>query len=122
MLGKTRILVTNQLHFLPNVDRILLVSDGVIKEEGTFEEISKNGRLFQKLMENAGKMEKQGEGKEDGKNSDLEDLNATSNEMVEIDELLKNANPAKKRKGRKAVLVKQEEKETGVVSWNVLMR
>ncbi|XP_017970733.1 PREDICTED: ABC transporter C family member 12 isoform X2 [Theobroma cacao] len=122
LLGKTRILVTNQLHFLPHVDRILLVSDGVIKEEGTFEEISKNGRLFQKLMENAGKMEKQGEGKEDGKNSDLEDLNATSNEMVEIDELLKNANPAKKRKGRKAVLVKQEEKETGVVSWNVLMR
>ncbi|XWS55357.1 hypothetical protein CRYUN_Cryun10bG0167700 [Craigia yunnanensis] len=120
--GKTRILVTNQLHFLPHVDRILLVYDGVIKEEGTFEEISKNGRLFQKLMENAGKMEKQGEGKEDGKNFDLEDLKPTSNETVEINELLKNANPAKKRKRKKAVLVKQEERETGVVSWNVLMR
>ena len=120
--GKTRILVTNQLHFLPYVDRILLVYDGVIKEEGTFEEISKNGRLFQKLMENAGKMEKQGEGKEDGKNFDLEDLKPTSNEMVEINELLKNANPAKKRKRRKGVLVKQEERETGVISWKVLMR
>ncbi|XVE94233.1 hypothetical protein REPUB_Repub01dG0264000 [Reevesia pubescens] len=117
--GKTIILVTNQLHFLPHVDRILLVCDGVIKEEGTFEEISKNGRLFQKLMENAGKMEKQGEGKEDGENFNLEDLKPTSDEMVEINEKLKNA---KKRKGRKAVLVKQEERETGVVSWNVLMR
>lgn len=120
--GKTRILVTNQLHFLPHVDHILLVSDGVIKEEGTFEEISKHGWLFQKLMENAGKMEKKEEGKEDRKNFDLEDLKPTSNEMVEINERLKNSNPAKKRKGRKAVLVKQEERETGVVSWNVLTR
>ncbi|KAG8474416.1 hypothetical protein CXB51_033997 [Gossypium anomalum] len=119
--GKTRILVTNQLHFLPHVDYILLVANGVIKEEGTFEEISKNGRLFQKLMENAGKMEKQEE-KDDGKNFNLEDLKPKSNEMVEINELQKNANPAKRRKGRKAVLVKQEERETGVVSWNVLMR
>ncbi|PPD68206.1 hypothetical protein GOBAR_DD34915 [Gossypium barbadense] len=77
--------------------------------------------LFQKLMENAGKMEKQEE-KDDGKNFDLEDLKPKSNEMVEINELQKNANPAKRRKGRKAVLVKQEERETGVVSWNVLMR
>ncbi|TYH94556.1 hypothetical protein ES332_A12G049000v1 [Gossypium tomentosum] len=119
--GKTRILVTNQLHFLPYVDYILLVANGVIKEQGTFEEISKNGRLFQKLMENAGKMEKQEE-KDDGKNFDLEDLKPKSNEMVEINEQQKNANPAKRRKGRKAVLVKQEERETGVVSWNVLMR
>ncbi|XP_022762662.1 ABC transporter C family member 12-like isoform X1 [Durio zibethinus] len=120
--GKTRILVTNQLHFLPHVDRILLVSDGVIKEEGTFEEISKNGRLFQKLMENAGKMEKQGAEKEDGKDFDLEDFKPTSNEMVNRNELLKNAKPGKKGKGRKAALVKQEERETGVVGWNVLMR
>ncbi|PPS08139.1 hypothetical protein GOBAR_AA12508 [Gossypium barbadense] len=119
--GKTRILVTNQLHFLPHVDRILLVANGVIKEDGTFEMISKNGRLFQKLMENAGKMEKQEE-TDDGKNFDLEDLKPNSNEMVEINELQKNANRAKRRKGRKAVLVKQEERETGVVSWNVLMR
>ncbi|KAK8553909.1 hypothetical protein V6N12_030888 [Hibiscus sabdariffa] len=119
--GKTRILVTNQLHFLPHVDHIVLVADGVIKEEGTFEEISKNGRLFQKLMENAGKMERQEE-KDDGKNFDLEDLKPKSNEIDEMNELLKKENPAKRRKGRKAVLVKQEERETGVVSWNVLTR
>lgn len=65
---------------------------------------------------------KKEEGKEDRKNFDLEDLKPTSNEMVEINERLKNSNPAKKRKGRKAVLVKQEERETGVVSWNVLTR
>ncbi|OMO92331.1 hypothetical protein COLO4_17675 [Corchorus olitorius] len=119
--GKTRILVTNQLHFLPHVDRILLVFDGRIKEEGTLEEISKKGKLFQKLMENAGKLEKQREGKQDGKIFE-EDLKPTSDGMVEINELLKNANPAKTKKERKALLVKQEERETGVVSWKVLMR
>ena len=55
--GKTQILVTNQLHFLPHVDRIILIHEGMIKEEGTYEELISHGPLFQKLMENAGKME-----------------------------------------------------------------
>ena len=29
--GKTRVLVTNQLHFLPEVDKIILVSEGMVK-------------------------------------------------------------------------------------------
>ncbi|KAK8708770.1 hypothetical protein V6N13_059807 [Hibiscus sabdariffa] len=120
--GKTRILVTNQLHFLPHVDHILLVSNGVIKEQGTFEEISKKGRIFQKLMENAGKMEKQGEGKADEKYIDLEESKPTSNNMVEINDMLKDEKAANKRTGRKATLVKKEDRETGVVSWNVVMR
>ncbi|RVW98454.1 ABC transporter C family member 12 [Vitis vinifera] len=53
--GKTRVLVTNQLHFLPEVDRIILVSEGMVKQDGTFDELSKNSMLFQKLMENAGR-------------------------------------------------------------------
>ncbi|KAK8320855.1 hypothetical protein V6Z12_A12G063600 [Gossypium hirsutum] len=121
--GKTRILVTNQLHCLPHVDYILVVSNGVIKEEGTFEEVSRKGRIFQKLMENAGKMEKQ-EGKGDERYIDMENLEPNSNKMVEskINDILKDANAANRRKGMKATLVKQEERETGLVSWNVLMR
>ena len=55
--GKTQVLVTNQLHFLPHVDRIILIHEGMIKEEGTYEELINHGPFFQKLMENAGKME-----------------------------------------------------------------
>ncbi|EEF35769.1 ABC transporter C family member 12 [Ricinus communis] len=120
--GKTRVLVTNQLHFLPQVDRIILVSEGMIKEEGTFEELSKSGKLFQKLMENAGKMEEikeQEEGQEDSKNLDNESSKPAANEL---NELTQNVGQMKKGKGRKSVLVKQEERETGVVSWKVLMR
>ncbi|GLT67383.1 hypothetical protein SLA2020_396970 [Shorea laevis] len=119
--GKTRILVTNQLHFLPHVDQIILVSEGMIKEEGTFEELSKNGKLFQKMMENAGKMEEMDEqGKEnEEKNSDEKISKEAANGVAEVNDLPNNA---KKGKGRKSVLIKQEERETGVVSWNVLMR
>jgi len=56
--GKTRVLVTNQLHFLPQVEKIIFLSEGMIKEEGTFEELFKNSELFQKLMENAGKIKR----------------------------------------------------------------
>ncbi|KAK6150130.1 hypothetical protein DH2020_017655 [Rehmannia glutinosa] len=118
--GKTRVLVTNQLHFLSQVDRILLVHEGTVKEEGTFEELSNNGVLFQKLMENAGKMEEYVEEKEDfGKIDDKTSkpiVNGLNNEVP------KDANQTNKKKEGKSILIKQEERETGVVSWHVLMR
>ncbi|XP_057763903.1 ABC transporter C family member 2-like [Salvia miltiorrhiza] len=117
--GKTRVLVTNQLHFLSEVDRILLVHEGTVKEEGTFEELSNSGVLFQKLMENAGKMEEYVEEPEDvGKVNDIDykpTVNGTNDEMS------KDENQTNKKQG-KSILIKQEERETGVVSWNVLMR
>ncbi|XP_068657301.1 ABC transporter C family member 2-like [Aristolochia californica] len=121
--GRTRVLVTNQLHFLPQVDRIILVHEGLVKENGTFEELSKNGVLFQKLMENAGKMEENVAEDEVGE-VDVEKTkkpvaNGVPNQVE--DGLSKSANGSNKKEG-KSVLVKQEERETGVVSWNVLMR
>ncbi|XP_047942047.1 ABC transporter C family member 2-like [Salvia hispanica] len=117
--GKTRVLVTNQLHFLSEVDRILLVHEGTVKEEGTYEELSNNGILFQKLMENAGKMEEYVEEPEDvGKVDDKDSkptVNGTNNEMS------RDENHTHKKEG-KSILIKQEERETGVVSWSVLMR
>lgn len=118
--GKTRVLVTNQLHFLPQVDKIILVHEGMVKEEGTFEELSNNGVMFQKLMENAGKMEENMEGKEEVEDHDPKTPKPAEN--GELNGLLENASHTDKGKKGKAVLIKQEERETGVVSWNVLMR
>lgn len=113
-------LVTNQLHFLSQADRIILVHEGMIKEEGTFEELSNNGMLFQKLMENAGKMEEYVEEKEDNETND----HTTSSKPVANGVLndVKTANDKSKPKGGKSVLIKQEERETGVVSLKVLSR
>ncbi|KAL6197137.1 hypothetical protein ACLB2K_032749 [Fragaria x ananassa] len=118
--GKTRVLVTNQLHFLPQVDEIILVSDGTIKEKGTFKDLSENSLLFQKLMENAGKMEEHVEEKEDSKTDYQETSLPVSNGAV--NDLPKDASYTKKGKGMRSVLIKQEERETGVVSWKILQR
>ncbi|KAF3325693.1 ABC transporter C family member 2-like protein [Carex littledalei] len=118
--NKTRVLVTNQLHFLPYVDRIILVHDGVVKEEGTFEELSDTGELFKKLMENAGKMEEQQEDDKEG------DKNGTDGTKVNGDAVAIGngtvADKAGKGKEGKSMLIKQEERETGVVSAKVLSR
>ncbi|XP_076949695.1 ABC transporter C family member 2-like [Bidens hawaiensis] len=111
--GKTRVLVTNQLHFLSQVDRIMLVHEGMVKEEGSYEELSQNGVLFQRLMENAGKMEEYVEEKEVG------DSDSKTSKPVANGELVKDSG---KKKETKSVLIKQEERETGVVSFNVLKR
>ena len=118
--GKTRVLVTNQLYFLPQVDKIILVSEGMIKEEGTFKELSSGGILFQKLMENAGKLEEHVDEKEDGIDLDYKSLKPA--DIVMQNGLPNSANSKNKRKEGKSVLIKQEEREIGVVSWNVLTR
>uniref|UniRef100_A0A7N0T3S0 ABC-type xenobiotic transporter n=1 Tax=Kalanchoe fedtschenkoi TaxID=63787 RepID=A0A7N0T3S0_KALFE len=116
---KTRVLVTNQLHFLSQVDRIILVHEGMVKEMGTFEELSNNGPLFQKLMENAGKMEEHVEEEEENKKVELDTSiplpNGATNDSTKL------AGHANKKQG-KSILIKKEDRETGVVSWNVLVR
>ncbi|KAJ1414206.1 P-loop containing nucleoside triphosphate hydrolase [Sesbania bispinosa] len=118
--GKTRVLVTNQLHFLSQVDRIILIHEGMVKEEGTFEELSNQGPLFQKLMENAGKMEEYEEEKLDTETTDQ--IQKSSSKPVANGAIDDYAKSGSKPKEGKSILIKQEERETGVVSWNVLMR
>ena len=100
----------------------MLVHEGEVKEEGTFEELYKNGRLFQRLMESAGKLEETSEENEDSRTVDTKrssefPANLTTNDLNKQD-----VSPSENRKEQKSVLIKQEERETGVVSWNVLMR
>ncbi|KAF3656536.1 ABC transporter C family member 2 [Capsicum annuum] len=116
--GKTRVLVTNQLHFLPLMDRIILVSEGMVKEDGTFEELLEHGTLFPKLMENAGKMESHVVETEYDSNFD----NECSQSPNIRHELQKDVTSITKMRAGKSVLIRQEERETGIVNWNVLIR
>ncbi|XP_047332545.1 ABC transporter C family member 12-like isoform X2 [Impatiens glandulifera] len=118
--GKTRVLVTNQLHFLPRVDKIILVSDGMIKEEGTYEELSRTGKLFKKLMANAGKMEEHVNSAEDYISLEHKPVTSIVNEIE--NGFPQSMTSTNKRKEGKSVLIKQEERETGVVSFKVLTR
>lgn len=115
-------LVTNQLHFLPNVDRIIVVHGGTVKEDGTFDELCISGEIFQKLMENAGKME---EHSEENNLAELENggnVEENGEQTVNQDGFEKNEIGPDKEKKKNSTLIKQEDREMGVVSWNVLVR
>ena len=105
------------------MDRIILVHEGTVKEEGTYEELSNNGPLFQRLMENAGKVEEYSEenGEAEAVQTAIAPLTNGSTNTLQMngtdDKKAKEEN-----KGGKSVLIKQEERETGVVSWRVLKR
>lgn len=61
MAGRTRILVTHQLHVLPHADRIFYMQEGKIVEEGTYQELIANGGNFSRLADKFGAKEEKTE-------------------------------------------------------------
>ncbi|KAJ7678475.1 ABC transporter [Mycena rosella] len=59
--GKTRILVTHALHFLPYVDYIITVADGRIAERGTYTELIQKDGEFSKFIAEFGSKEQSAE-------------------------------------------------------------
>ncbi len=51
MKNKTRVLVTHQVHHLTQVDKILLLEDGRVKAQGSFDEIMSQGIDVNSLMQ-----------------------------------------------------------------------
>ncbi|CAK9781035.1 hypothetical protein CC85DRAFT_282605 [Cutaneotrichosporon oleaginosum] len=52
--GKTRILVTHALHFLPHVDHIIVLENGRVSETGTYQELKDAEGPFSKLVREFG--------------------------------------------------------------------
>ncbi|XP_053387287.1 multidrug resistance-associated protein 1-like [Mercenaria mercenaria] len=50
--NKTRILVTHGIHWLPMVDRIIVMKDGRISESGTYSDLINMGGAFAEFIEN----------------------------------------------------------------------
>jgi len=61
--GRTKILVTHALHFLPHVDYIYTIADGQIMERGTYADLMANDGIFSRFVKEFGS--KQEEKKED---------------------------------------------------------
>ena len=60
MRNQTRILVTNQLSVLPRVDRILVLEEGKIAQQGTYAELEAAPGVFRTLLETLGKEQDEG--------------------------------------------------------------
>lgn len=64
-IGKTRILVTHALHFLPQVDYIFTVVDGRIAERGTYSELVAKDGAFSRFVKEFGSKDNQKEQEEE---------------------------------------------------------
>jgi ABC-type multidrug transport system ATPase subunit len=113
--GKTRILVTHTLHFLPQVDYIYAVADGRIVEQGTYADLMAKGQAFAKFFTEFGTQEHE----EKKKNEEAEE--GAIEEAGEAKEGEDKKSGAVKRVAAKAgpALMQEEERNTGAIEWDV---
>lgn len=114
-VGKTRILVTHALHFLPQVDYIFTVVDGRIAERGTYLELlMREGGAFSRFVKEFGAQEQREEEEEEAvEEAGLED------EIEEDDVELKKSEQRKKSKKADTAMMQEEERNTGAVNNDV---
>ncbi|PPQ68225.1 hypothetical protein CVT26_005758 [Gymnopilus dilepis] len=109
--GKTRILVTHALHFLPQVDYIYVIADGRIAEQGTYHDLMAREGEFSAFIKEFGSAEE-----EEKKDEEEEDA-------IEDDEAKDKKEKEKLEKMKKAVagaaLMQAEERNTGAIAWDV---
>ncbi|TFK46118.1 ABC transporter [Heliocybe sulcata] len=107
--GKTRLLVTHALHFLPQVDYIYTMLDGRIAERGTYEELISNDGAFAKFIRDFGTKES---------SDPREEEESVEEEHGEAEG--KKAEEKQKKKAMAAKTMTQaEERNTGSISWKV---
>lgn len=110
--GKTRILVTHALHFLPDVDYIYVISDGRVVEQGPYSELMANGKAFAQFVTEFGSNEEQKEGEQ------AEGVKAPDAPTAEADIKKEGATPSQKPTSGSG-LMQAEERNTGAIAWDV---
>ncbi|KAI9339971.1 P-loop containing nucleoside triphosphate hydrolase protein [Obelidium mucronatum] len=105
---KTRILVTHQLHFLSRADRIVVMRDGEIVEQGAYQDLVAAGGEFANLIENYGSMDEKEE--QVVESQETKDKNI-ADEKVALDKMHSDMNA---KNGRNIMQV--EERDTGAVN------
>lgn len=100
-IGKTRVLVTHALHFLPQVDYIYTILDGKIAERGTYSELIAKEGAFARFVREFGAKEEKEEKEEAG-----------------VEEVAEDEKKEKKSKKATAgpALMQAEERNTGAVA------
>ena len=103
--GKTRILVTHALHFLPQVDYIYTVVEGKIAERGTYQELVTKEGAFSRFIQEFGSREEKEEREEEA----VEDALSSEDKPI----------VKKKPQGAGTPLMQAEERNTGAVPASV---
>ncbi|KAF9566632.1 hypothetical protein EC968_003681 [Mortierella alpina] len=122
--GKTRVLVTHQLHVLPQVDYIICMKDGEIVERGTFQELMENQGEFSLLMKAHGGIEEI-----DNESEEPLDDPSLNPSIAEAEKTLETGSTEEKKEGadqkkdeltsKAKGLMSQEERATGAVDGTI---
>ncbi|TFK27186.1 ATP-binding cassette transporter YOR1 [Coprinopsis marcescibilis] len=116
--GKTRILVTHALHFLPQVDYIYVISDGQVVERGPYAELMAHGKDFSKFVNEFGSNEEE---KEKEVEDEVEAIEAIDDEEgSKLDSTKKEDEKAQDKSRLPGPgLMQEEERNTGAIAWGV---
>ena len=112
--GRTKILVTHALHFLPQVDYIYTIADGQVMERGTYAELMANDGVFSKFIKEFGSKEEEETEGVDGV--------AAEGEVAKRGKSQKGSSvvTALKEQYKKGKTIMQdEERSVGAVTWQV---
>ncbi|KAF5382133.1 hypothetical protein D9615_004305 [Tricholomella constricta] len=112
--GKTRILVTHALHFLPQVDYIYTIVEGRIAERGTYTELMSGHGEFAKFVTEFGAKEEEEEVEAEKEEDEIEAVATAGGKETEP----KGEGPIKKAT-MGAALMQVEERNTGAIAWDV---
>eukprot|EP00455_Lapot_gusevi_P037310 TRINITY_DN416_c0_g1_i6.p1 TRINITY_DN416_c0_g1~~TRINITY_DN416_c0_g1_i6.p1 ORF type:complete len:1330 (+),score=511.36 TRINITY_DN416_c0_g1_i6:191-4180(+) len=113
---KTRVLVTHQLQYLPDVDYVVCLKDGRIAEQGAYQELMDKNGEFAALMRAFGgaKEEEEEAGAEaEGEEKKKEEEHPEAAADTEKDK--------KDAKGAPKALMTKEERSTGSISWTIYL-
>lgn len=116
--GKTRILVTHQLHVLPQVDYVICMKDGEIVERGTFHELMGNEGEFSNLMKAHGGIEEEQAEEEEEEEKEEEAAGTEQKENI-VEEKTESKNEKDTPGGKPKGLMSQEERATGSVDGKI---
>ena len=108
--GRTKILVTHTLHFLPQVDYIYTIADGQVMERGTYVELMADHGVFSKFVKDFGSKQQQ-EDETDGAKDGVEVVKKEKNEKRPDTADLKE----EYEKGK--TIMQEEERNIGAVTW-----
>ena len=118
MKNKTRILVTHQLHFLPEVDYVIVLKDGQVAESGTYSDLIASKGEFADLMRDYGGVDEKAESPKGEEKELLALANVPDSEAVaRIEKLLQVKSSKDARE-----LMNVEERAVGSVKGSVWLQ